>query len=177
VPITSGADAVIAHSPGIAARRARLWRSLRAVHRRDHHLRKSRCSAPQIMPPSINLPGHDIKAPGNLANRCARCKSLRDDRPLLLRAPPPATLRARQHLNSAHRTISCTGANHSACTGADRRRISLTRARRPLTEDYIALRPPKKSLFQPHRLARSRFRRSSANCAVAGMTHRIFALT
>jgi hypothetical protein len=41
----------------------------------------------------------------------------------------------------------------------------------------IALRPPKNSLFQPHRLARSRFRRSSANCAVAGMTHRIFALT
>ena len=106
--------------------------------RRDHHLGKSRCSAPQIMPPSINLPGHHIPAPGNLANRCARCKSLRDDRPLLLRAPPPAPLRARQHLNSAHRTVSCTGANHSACTGADRRRIILTRARRPLTEDYGA---------------------------------------
>src|SRR5258707_47702 len=33
VPITSGADAVIAHSPGVAARRARLWRSVQAVHR------------------------------------------------------------------------------------------------------------------------------------------------
>jgi hypothetical protein len=44
-------------------------------------------------------------------------------------------------------------------------------------QSRIALRPPKKSLFQPHRLARSRFRRSSANCTTAGMSHRIFALT
>ena len=47
---------------------------------RDHHLGKARRGGPQIMPPSINLPGHDIKAPGNLADRCAWRKSLRDNR-------------------------------------------------------------------------------------------------
>src|SRR6516162_8877615 len=104
--------------------------------RRDHHLSKSCRGGPQIAPPSINLPRNDIHAPGNLANRRAQCKSLRDDRPLLLRAPPPAPLRARQHLNSAHRTVSCTSASHSACTGANRRRISPARARRPLTDGY-----------------------------------------
>jgi hypothetical protein len=62
-------------------------------------------------------------------------------------APYPAPLRARQHLSSAHRTVSCTGANHSACTGADRRPISLTRARRPLTEDYHTPRFLPEALF------------------------------
>src|SRR6516225_8203737 len=107
--------------------------------RRDHHLSKSCRGGPQIAPPSINLPRNDIHAPGNIANRRAQCKSLRDDRPLLLRAPPPAPLRARQHLNSAHRTVSCTSASHSACTGANRRRISPARARRPLTDGYRRL--------------------------------------
>ena len=46
---------------------------------RDHHLGKARRGGPQIMPPAINQTGHDIKAPGNLADRCAWRKSLRDD--------------------------------------------------------------------------------------------------
>jgi hypothetical protein len=62
--------------------------------------------------------------------------NLRNNRLLLLRAPPPAPLRARQQLNSTHRTISCIGANHSACTVANRRRIVPARARRPLTDSY-----------------------------------------
>ncbi len=69
--------------------------------------------------PPINLSGHDIPAPGDLAYRRPLRKGLRDDRPLLLGAPAPAPLRTRQNLNSAHCTVSCTGASNSACTAAN----------------------------------------------------------
>ena len=86
-----------------------------------------------------------IHAPGHLANRCARCKRLRDNRPLLLRAPPPTPLRARQQFNAAHRTVSCIGASHSACTDANRRRIIPARVRRPLADGYTSTLLPASS--------------------------------
>ena len=58
--------------------------------------------------PSINLPGNNIPAAGNLVNRSARCKGFCDDRPLLLRGPAPAPLRARQHLNSSSAPVQAT---------------------------------------------------------------------
>jgi hypothetical protein len=70
----------------------------------------------QFTPPSINLPGNDIPLPRHLANRSARRKGFPNNRSLLLQAPPSPPLGARQHLNSAHRTVSCTSASDSACT-------------------------------------------------------------
>jgi hypothetical protein len=52
----------------------------------------------------------------HLANRSARRKGFPNNRSFLLQAPPSPPLRARQHLNSAHRTVSCTSASDSACT-------------------------------------------------------------
>src|SRR5271169_379412 len=97
---------------------------------------KSRGSGPKLIPPPINLPGNHIPAPGHLANRRAQCKRLRDNQLLLFRVPPPSPLRARQHLNSAHRTVSCTSASISTCTSANTRRIISAHARRPLTDGY-----------------------------------------
>src|SRR5262249_52659423 len=90
-------------------------RSLAPI-RRNHYLRKTCRIAPQIAPPPINLPGDHIPQPRHLANRSAQRKRLPDNRSLLFCAPPPASLRTRQHLNPAHRTASCTGASNSACT-------------------------------------------------------------
>jgi hypothetical protein len=104
----------------------------------DYYLGKSSRNIPQITPPSINLPRNDISPSGDLANRSARRKGFRNDRSLLLRAPPPAPLRARQHLNSAHRTVSCTDASHVACTSANQTAIIPAPARRPLPDGYGA---------------------------------------
>ena len=83
--------------------------------------------------------GDNIHSPGDLANRCARRKGLRNNRSLLLRAPPPAPLRTRQHLNSSTRLIAppllhrCT---RQCLHNAKRIRIIPARARRLLTEGY-----------------------------------------
>src|SRR5262249_19315300 len=92
--------------------------------------------APQIAPPSINLPWNNIPKPSHLANRSARRKCLSDDRSLLLHAPAPPPYRTRQHFNPAHRTVSCTGASHSACTVPAQ--IGLpARASRPLSDAIV----------------------------------------
>jgi hypothetical protein len=68
-------------------------------------------------------------------------QGFRHGQSLLLCAPPPTPLRASQNLNSAHRTVSCTGASHIACTGANKTAIILRPARQPLSDGYQ--KPPK----------------------------------
>jgi hypothetical protein len=104
--------------------------------RRDHDLGKSRRSRPQLIPPSINLPRNHIPAPRHLANRSPWRKCLRDHRSLLFRAPPPTTLRSRQHLNPAHRTVPCTGASHTVLAPRQKTALKPARARRSLSDGY-----------------------------------------
>ncbi len=74
---------------------------------------------PQVMPNTEMV--HDGANPQRLASTIAR-----RHRSLLLRAPSPTPLRPRQHLNSAHRTVSCTGVS---LEGADAIAVSATTAR------------------------------------------------
>ncbi|HEU0215104.1 MAG TPA: transposase [Stellaceae bacterium] len=70
--------------------------------------------------PAIDLPSADIGAPGHLPDHHARRQALGNNRPLLFRGPAPPTFRTGDHLNSRHRTVSCTGARTVICTDASR---------------------------------------------------------
>jgi hypothetical protein len=59
----------------------------------------------------------NIGAPRHLRNHGPRRKTLRDDRSLLILAPPAPTLRAGDHLKSRHRTAASTSASTVICTG------------------------------------------------------------
>src|ERR1700730_12900204 len=102
-------------------------------HRQTHR------SASELPAPAINLPRNNIHASGHLAHRGARRKCLRNDRPLLIFAPPPAPLGAGHHFHAAHRTVLCTGAKHVACTSARTSRVIPPRARRPLSDGYFSV--------------------------------------
>jgi hypothetical protein len=63
--------------------------------------------------------------------------SLRNNQPLLLFAPMPASFPARNHFHPAHRIVLRTNANHMACTSARTTPVSSARARRPLSDGYL----------------------------------------
>jgi hypothetical protein len=54
----------------------------------------------------------------HLAHNDTGFKGRRDNRLLLLDAPPPPTLGTGQYLDARHCTVSCIGAKTSACTNA-----------------------------------------------------------
>jgi hypothetical protein len=106
-------------------------------------------SDPKLTPPPINLPGDNIQSPRHRADRSARRKRFGNDRTLLIIAPAPAPLRARNHFHAAHRTVSCTSANDILCTSAKTRPIKSPRARRPLPDGYVLSRRQRGERLQP----------------------------
>ena len=102
---------------------------------RDHDLGKPRRAFAQITPPSINLPRDDIPSSRDLAYRSAWRKGFRNNRSLLFQAPPPAPLRARQHFNSAHHTVSCTSAT-TVLAPCQKTARNPAPTRRPLSDRY-----------------------------------------
>ena len=63
----------------------------------------------------------DIGATGHLADHRPRRQARGHNRPFLFLGPAPSPFRPGYHLNSRHRTVSCTGASTVICTGATRR--------------------------------------------------------
>ena len=53
----------------------------------------------------------------HVAHHCTGFKRRRDNRLLLLDAPPATPLGTSQYLDACHRTVSCTGANTGVCIG------------------------------------------------------------
>ena len=107
----------------------------RRPFRLNHKLRKTSRVTKHLPAPAINLPRPQVGSPCNLGNVRAGLRYRRYQRLLLLFRPSPSALHARHYRHLTHRTVSCTGANTSACTGA----ISdypINPARRPLTEAY-----------------------------------------
>src|SRR5262249_12403753 len=105
-------------------------------HRRDHDLGKPAAGVAQLLPPAINLPGTNCRAPGDIGDNRARRKRRRDDRSLLLLTPRPAPLGPGENLDSAHPDVLCTSA---APMLAPVRTSGLNRsggARRPSPEAY-----------------------------------------
>jgi hypothetical protein len=89
--------------------------------RRDQHLREAVRDCAEFLSPAIDLPGVDIGATGNLADRRPWRQALGDNRPFLFFGSAPSPFRAGEHLNSRHGTVSCTGASTVICTDAARR--------------------------------------------------------
>jgi hypothetical protein len=92
-----------------------------ARHRRNHYLGKSHLRGSKLLAPAVDLSRNHISAPGNCTNRAPRRKCLRHNRPFLILAPSPPSLRPGNQFRSAHRTISCIDANTLACTSAMRK--------------------------------------------------------
>src|SRR5438874_6463132 len=86
-----------------------------------------------------DLIGADLRPTRHVGNNRTRFQTRRDNRPLLLIAPAPPTLRAGDYLNSRHRTV----ANTVACTDASNSPNRCRSARRPSPERYLVrLRAP-----------------------------------
>src|SRR5215472_8944060 len=117
-------------------------------HRRDDNLGKPAAGVAQLLPPAINLPGTNRRAPGDIGDNRARRKRRRDDRSLLLLTPRPAPLGPGENLDSAHPDVLCTSA---APMLAPVRTSGLNRsggARRPSPEAYIACQTRTQNLGQ-----------------------------
>jgi hypothetical protein len=97
----------------------------------------ARSNSTVIAPPSVDLVRPQISTAGNLSHDRAGCRNCRNQLPLLFVAPHPAPLRPRYYCDLTHRTVPCTGANTSACTGAISKYQPIT-ARRPSPERYVA---------------------------------------
>ena len=88
-----------------------------ALGRRDQHRGETGRTA-QFLPPAINLTRRNVGAARHIGDDRARRQTRGDDRPLLFLGPAPPPFRAGDHLNSRHRTVSCTGASTVICTSA-----------------------------------------------------------
>jgi hypothetical protein len=86
--------------------------------RGQHNLGTTSDSLTQLLAPAIKLPGINIRPARHLGNDRARGKRRCDQRLFLILAPTSPSLGAADQLKSRHRTVSGTGANTSACTGA-----------------------------------------------------------
>jgi hypothetical protein len=72
----------------------------------------------QIPPPTIDQARRHIALTRHLAHHGTGFKGRRDNRLLLLDAPPPPPLGTGQYFDACHCTVSCIGANTDVCTGA-----------------------------------------------------------
>ena len=113
-------------------------RRARSRHYRDllySHRSKALVGRAHLTSPPVDLAGTKIGLSRNLRHVCARRRYRHHQRPFLLIRPETPTLNTRNYRHLTHGTVSNTGANTSACTGA----ISKTRsihARRPQPEAY-----------------------------------------
>jgi hypothetical protein len=86
----------------------------RGFSRRDQHLGKA-CYGTQFLPPPIDLARRNIGAPRNLRNHRPRRKTLRDNRPFLILAPPCSNWSA--HARSRPGIKDCRVRFCLSCTG------------------------------------------------------------
>ena len=87
---------------------------------------KARIVAESLAPgavAAVNLPAVHVGAPGDFGHHRPRRKGRRNDRPLLLGAPPPPTFHTREDLNPRHCTVPCSAASHAACSTANLPRL------------------------------------------------------
>jgi len=86
--------------------------------RRYNHSSKAIGRRSQIPPPPIDQARRHIALTRHLAHHGTGFKGRRDNRLLLLDAPPPPTLGTGQYFDACHSTVSCIGANTGVCTDA-----------------------------------------------------------
>ena len=96
-------------------------------------------------PPPIDQARIHVRSPRHIPNHRSRRKRRGNNRPLLLLAPSPTPLRAAENLYFRHRTVSCIGANNSACTAGPLQPSKKRFGRRSTPEGYegFAIDPAK----------------------------------
>jgi hypothetical protein len=85
--------------------------------RRHQHLSKAICRRSQIPAPTVDQARRHVGPTRHVADYCTGFERRRDNRLLLLDAPPATPLGTGQYLDTRHCTVSCTGANTAVCTG------------------------------------------------------------
>jgi hypothetical protein len=74
-----------------------------AFRRGDQQRRKPGNRRTHLLTPAINPPRRDVDTASDLGNDSSRREALRNNRPLLIVAPPPSTFDPGDCLNSRHR--------------------------------------------------------------------------
>jgi hypothetical protein len=91
--------------------------------RRHQHLSKAIRRGPKIPAPAVDQTRCYVRLTRHISYHCTRLECRHHNRLLLLDAPPTTPFRPRQHLDTCHCTVSCTGANTGVCTTAQLRQI------------------------------------------------------